>query len=162
MRMHLLGLWHRRGVRNESGCRVLARRRRGLLCGGKSGTLRLQSLQGGAGDLLIGGHLIVVRARMRLCVVLKGARAGGHLRMCRSRRYRRDGLMLNRHLALTMENVLTCRFNRNHRLIHIEKRGGRRTKSLMQGRTERSTNLLLEDRAGELIRHLNDEARRTH
>ena len=70
--------------------------------------------------------------------------------------------MLNRHLTLTMENVLTCRFNRNHRLIHIEKRGSRRAKCLVQSRTERSANLLLKDRTGELIRHLNDEARRTH
>ena len=166
MRMHLLGLRYRRGVRNESGCRVLARRTRDrsrrLLCGGESGTLRLQSLQGGAGDLLISGYLVVVRARMRLGVVLKSARTGGRLRMCRSRRDRRGGLVLDRNLALTMENVLTCRFNRNHRLIHIEKRGGRRAKSLVQSRTERSANLLLKDRTGELIRHLNDEARRTH
>ena len=168
MRMHLLGLRYRRGVRNESGCRVLARRRRTrnrssrLLRGGESGTLRLQSLQGGAGDLLIGGHLVVVRTRMRLGVVLKSTRTGGHLRMCRSRRDRRGGLVLDRHLTLTMENVLTCRFNRNHRLIHIEKRGSRRAKCLVQSRTERSANLLLKDRTGELIRHLNDEARRTH
>ena len=32
----------------------------------------------------------------------------------------------------------------------------------MQSRTERGANLLLEDRTGELIRHFNDEARRTH
>ena len=170
MRMHLLDLRYRRGVRNESGCRVLARRRRtrnrscrsGLLRGGESGTLRLQSLQGGAGDLLIGGHLIVVRARMRLSVVLKSTRAGGRLGMRGSRRYRRGGLVLNRHLTLTVENVLTCRFNRNHRLIHIEKRGSRGAKCLVQSRTERGANLLLKDRTGELIRHLNDEARRTH
>ena len=169
MRMHLLGLRYRRGVRNESGCRVLARRTRdrsrrsSLLRGGEPGTLRLQSLQGGAGDLLIGGHLVVVRARMRLGVVLKSARTGGRLRMCRSRRNdSRCMRLLSRHLTLTMENVLTCRFNRNHRLIHIEKRGGRRAKSLVQSRTERSANLLLKDRTGELIRHLNDEARRTH
>ena len=169
MRMHLLSLRYRRGVRNESGCRVLARRRRTrnrssrLLRGGESGTLRLQSLQGGAGDLLISGYLVVVRARMRLGVVLKSARTGGRLRMCRSRRNdSRCMRLLSRHLALTLENVLTCRFNRNHRLVHIEKRGGRRTESLVQSRTERSANLLLEDRTGELIRHLNDEARRTH
>jgi len=70
--------------------------------------------------------------------------------------------VLNRNLTLTMENFLTCRFKRNHRLIHIEKRGGRRAKCLMQGRTERSANLLLKDRTGELIWHLNDQARRTH
>ena len=171
MRMHLLGLRYRRGVRNESGCRVLARcrrtrdrsRRSGLLCGGEPGTLRLQSLQGGAGDLLIGGHLVVVRARMRLGVVLKSARTGGRLGMRRSRRNdSRCMRLLSRHLTLTMENVLTCRFNRNHRLIHIEKRGSRRAKCLVQSRTERSANLLLKDRTGELIRHLNDEARRTH
>ncbi len=47
--------------------------------------------------------------------------------------------LLNVHLtSLTLENVLTCRFNRNHRLIHIEKRGGRRAKaSMLQSRTER-------------------------
>ena len=171
MRMHLLSLRYRRGIRNERGRRrVFARRRRtrsrssrsGLLCGGEPGALRLQCVQGGAGDLLISGHLVVVRARMRLRVVLKGTRSGGCLGMRGSRRYRRSGLVLDRHLALTVENVLTCRFNRNHRLIHIEKCGGRRTKGLVQSRTERSANLLLEDRTGELIRHLNDEARRTH
>ena len=99
---------------------------------------------------------------MRLSVVLKSARTGGRLRMHRSRRYRRGGLVLDRNLTLTVENVLTCRFNRNHRLIHIEKRGSRRAKCLVQSRTERSANLLLKDRTGELIRHFNDEARRTH
>ena len=169
MRMHLLGLRYRRGLRNESGCRVLARcrrtrdrsRRSGLLRGGEPGTLRLQSLQGGASDLLISGHLVMVRARMRLGVVLKSTRTGGRLGVC-GNSWSDCRSLLNVHLTLTMENVLTCRFNRNHRLIHIEKRGSRRAKCLVQSRTERSANLLLKDRTGELIRHLNDEARRTH
>ena len=169
MRMHLLSLRYRRGVRNERRCRVFARRwrlnrscRSGLLYGGESGTLRLQSVHRGAGDLLISGHLVVVRTRMRLRVVLKGTRASGRLGRHRSRRYRRGWLVLDRHLTLTLENVLTCRFNRKHRLIHIEKCGGRGAKSLVQSRTERSTNLFLEDCTGQLIRHLNDETRRTH
>ena len=173
MRMHLLRLRYRRGLWNESGQghRVFARRTCGrsrrsrhrsrLLSGGEAGTLRLQGLQGRAGDLLIRGYLVVIGTWMRLGVILKSTRAGGYLGMRGNSRSGSRSL-LNVHLTLTLENVLTCRFNRNHRLVHIEKRGGRRAESLVQSRTERGTNLLLKDRTSELIRHLNDEARRTH
>ncbi len=62
MRMHLLGL---RVTAGASGMKVGAGtarrtcdRSRRLLCGGESGTFRLQSLQGGGGDLFISGYLV--------------------------------------------------------------------------------------------------------
>ena len=59
-------------------------------------------------------------------------------------------------------NVLTWAFNGNHRLVHIEKRGGGGAERLVQCGAERCCNLLLKHGAGELIGHLDDEARRSH